>query len=100
MRKGIDRQCVSAGSFYFFVKERCVMNDNRYSNPAKLHWHPDISCPACGEEVNSWDKRCSRALGYKAIFCEACISKEYGINIEELRDTMKEHFGLIPCPGI
>ena len=56
--------------------------------------------PACGGRVNSWDKRCSRALGYKAIVCEACISKEYGIDVEELRGTMKNHFGLIPCPGI
>ena len=76
------------------------MNDRQFSNPAKLHWYPDISCPACGGEVNSWDKRCSRALGYKAIVCEACISKEYGIDVEELRGTMKNHFGLIPCPGI
>ena len=34
------------------------------------------------------------------VACEACISKEYGITTEELRDTMKDHFGLIPCPGI
>ena len=71
-----------------------------YSDRARLRWYPDICCPACGGEVNSWDKRCSRALGYKAIVCEACISKEYGIDVEELRDTMKNHFGLIPCPGI
>ena len=76
------------------------MDDRNYSDPAKLRWSPDISCPACGGKVNSWDKRCSRALAYKAIFCEKCIAKEYGINVEELRDTMKNHFGLIPCPGI
>ena len=76
------------------------MSNTNYSDPTKLSWYPDISCPVCNGKVNSWDKRCSRALGYKAIFCEACISKEYGINIEELRDTMKENFGLIPCPGI
>jgi hypothetical protein len=76
------------------------MNERDYSAPAKLRWYPDISCPVCGGRVNSWDKRCSRALGYKAIVCEACISKEYGIDVEELRDTMKNHFGLIPCPGI
>ena len=71
------------------------MNERDYSAPAKLRWYPDISCPVCGGRVNSWDKRCSRALGYKAI-----VSKEYGIDVEELRDTMKNHFGLIPCPGI
>ena len=76
------------------------MNEQNYSAPAKLHWYPDISCPVCGGEVNSWDKRCSRALGYKAIVCEACIAKEYGLTVEELRDTMKNHFGLITCPGI
>lgn len=76
------------------------MDDRNYSAPAMLRWYPDISCPVCGGKVNSWDKRCSRALAYKAIFCEDCISKEYGIDVEELRDTMKNHFGLIPCPGI
>ena len=76
------------------------MGEGKYSNPARLHWYPDLACPACGGEVNSWDKRCSRALGYKAIVCEECIAKEYGIDVEELRDTMKNHFGLIPCPGI
>ena len=77
-----------------------MMSSGKYSNPAKLHWYPDLACPACGGEVNSWDKRCSRALGYKHIVCEACIASEYQIDVEELRDTMKEHFGLIPCPGI
>ena len=76
------------------------MGDRQYSNPAKLHWYPDIFCPVCGGEVNSWDKRCSRALAYQSIICEVCIAKEYGIDVEELRDTMKNHFGLIPCPGI
>lgn len=76
------------------------MNERSFSNPAKLHWHPDLSCPVCGGEVNSWDKRCSRALGYQQIVCESCIVQEYQIEVEEPRDTMKEHFGLIPCPGI
>lgn len=76
------------------------MNDRSYSCSARLHWYPDLSCPVCGGEVNSWDKRCSRALGYKQIVCEDCIAHEYEIDAEELRDTMKNHFGLIPCPGI
>lgn len=71
-----------------------------YSDPRKLRWYPDLACPACGGAVNSWDKRCSRALGYRQIVCEACIAKEYEITAEELRDTMKNYFGLIPCPGI
>lgn len=71
-----------------------------YTNPKKLSWY-DIPCHCCGkEETNSWDKRCSRALGYKNIVCEDCISKEYGVSVSVLRDTMREHFGLLPCPGI
>ena len=76
------------------------MSNTNYSDPTKLSWYPDISCPVCNGKVNSWDKRCSRALGYKQIVCEDCIAHEYEIDVEELRDTMKNHFGLIPCPGI
>lgn len=72
----------------------------RYADPKKVIWLADVSCHVCGGEVNSWDKRCSRALEYKHITCEKCISKEYGVSVEELRDTMQEHFGLVPCPGI
>lgn len=45
-----------------------------YSDAGKLAWYPDIACPVCGGDVNSWDKRCSRALGYRQIVCEGCIS--------------------------
>lgn len=38
-----------------------------YSDAGKLAWYPDIACPVCGGDVNSWDKRCSRALGYAAV---------------------------------
>lgn len=71
-----------------------------YSNPKKLHWLADMECNICAGEVNSWDKRCSRALGYNNIVCECCIAKEYDVTVNELRRTMEEHFGLIPCPGI
>ena len=40
-----------------------------YSDAGKLAWYPDIVCPVCGGDVNSWDKRCSRALGYRQIVC-------------------------------
>ena len=76
------------------------MSDRNYSNPAKLRWYPDLSCPVCNGQVNSWEKRCSRALGSKSIVCEAGLAKDYGLTVEELRGTMKNHFGLIPCPGI
>ena len=72
----------------------------QHNDPRLLHWYEEICCPVCGERVNSWDKRISRALGYKAFVCEGCIAKEYGVTVEELRDTMENHFGLVPCPGI
>lgn len=62
--------------------------------------YPDIACPVCGGDVNSWDKRCSRALGYRQIVCEGCISEEYQVTVENLRYVMENHFGLVPCPGI
>ena len=71
-----------------------------FENPSKVTWLADVSCHVCGGEVNSWDKRCSRALGYQHITCEECIGKEYGVTVQELRATMEEHFGLVPCPGI
>lgn len=74
--------------------------DGTYSNPRKIHWLADIACNVCSGEINSWDKRCSRALGYKKIVCESCIVKEYEVTVPVLRSTLEEHFGLIPCPGI
>lgn len=72
-----------------------------YSNPKRIVWYDGIPCPACGaERTNSWEKRICRALGYQAIVCEKCVAKEYGLTVEKLRETMREHFGLIPCPGI
>lgn len=60
----------------------------------------DEKCPACDKRVNSWDKRLSKALGYKQIVCEKCIAKEYDITVEELRDISAHHFGLFPCMGL
>ena len=60
----------------------------------------DDRCPVCNERVNSWDKRLSKASGYKQILCERCIAKEYDITVDELRETAEHHFGLTPCFGI
>lgn len=60
-----------------------------YSDAGKLAWYPDIACPVCGGDVNSWDKRCSRALGYRQIVCEGCISEEYQVTVENLRYVME-----------
>ncbi|HCA28884.1 MAG TPA: hypothetical protein DEP23_04590 [Ruminococcaceae bacterium] len=60
----------------------------------------DQYCHCCGKQVNTWDDRCRKALKYQNPICEDCICKEYGLTENELRDTMKEHFGMIPCQGI
>lgn len=60
-----------------------------------------IPCPLCGQELNSWDNRASRALGYLHYqVCESCLCKEYGKNRDEFRDILEEYFGMRPCKGI
>lgn len=60
-----------------------------------------IPCPLCGRELNSWDDRASRALGYKTYqVCEACLCKEYGKTQAEFRDVLESFFGMRPCAGI
>lgn len=59
-----------------------------------------MNCHNCGKELNSWEKRCSKALAYQNAVCEKCISDEYGKTIDELRATMEHFFGMRPCQGI
>ncbi len=66
---------------------------------SNLKWL-DENCHVCGERLNSWDARCSKALAYKHKTCERCIAKEYDRTVEEFRDIMEHHFGLFPCMGI
>ncbi len=77
-----------------------MSKDRAFSDPRKVTWLEDISCNVCSGRVNSWDKRCSRALGYRHIICECCIAKEYGETVDSLRAVMQNHLGLVPCPGI
>ena len=65
----------------------------------KVRWL-DENCISCGERLNSWDAKLSKALQYHNKKCENCISKEYGVTQSELRRTMQELFGLLPCQGI
>lgn len=46
-----------------------------YSDAGKLAWYPDIACPVCGGDVNSWDKRCSRALAIGRSYARAVSRK-------------------------
>jgi len=73
----------------------------KYSHPKRIVWYNDVPCLVCGvERTNSWEKRISRALGCKAIICENCIAKAYGLTVAELRDTMVRRWGRVPYPGI
>lgn len=60
----------------------------------------DEYCHVCGRQLNSWDARCSKALGYIRKTCEGCIAKEYGRTTKELRETLEDFFGMRPCQGI
>ncbi len=60
----------------------------------------DEACHVCGEQINSWDKRCGKALGYNRAVCEACIIKEYDVTVDTFRAMMNHHFGMIPCLGL
>ena len=60
----------------------------------------DIPCSRCmKKKITKWDKRCSLALGYKALVCEDCISKDYDLTVDELQEALWEHFRLTPSPS-
>lgn len=65
----------------------------------KIRWL-DAYCHTCGQQLNSWDKRVSVALGYKHTVCEKCIAKEYEKDTNELRSILEDFFGMRPCQGI
>ena len=67
--------------------------------PEKVRWL-DSSCHVCGCQLNSWDQRCSKSLGYKNLTCEKCIAKEYGKDVQEVREIMEDFFGMRPCQGL
>lgn len=59
-----------------------------------------MECEKCDKKLNSWDKRCSKALGYKNPICESCIAKEYDMTVDELRSKLEDFFGERPCMGL
>lgn len=67
--------------------------------PEKVKWL-DEECHICKGRINSWDKRCGKALGYRQAICEDCIIKEYDVTIETFRSIMNHHFGMVPCLGL
>lgn len=60
----------------------------------------DSDCNACGRQLTSWDRRLSKSLGYRYPVCEACIAREYDMDVEVLRDRMEEFYGMRPCQGL
>lgn len=60
----------------------------------------DENCNSCGEQLNTWDARLSKALAYKYPVCEKCIAKEYDRDVEWLRSYFERVFGMRPCMGI
>ncbi len=65
----------------------------------KLKWL-DEYCNCCGNQLNSWDKKISRALRYQNAVCESCVAKEYDMDVDALRRRMEHYLGLRPCQGI
>lgn len=60
----------------------------------------DETCNCCGRQINSWDKRVSKALAYRYPCCEVCIAKEYDEEVEVLRNRMEHYFGMRLCLGL
>ena len=65
----------------------------------KLKWL-DETCNSCNKQINSWDKRISKVLSYKYPCCEACIAKEYDMDIDALRNRIEHYLGIRPCLGL
>lgn len=65
----------------------------------KLVWY-DEPCAYCGENINSWDKRVSKAMCFTFPICESCIAEEYGMTVDYLRSRMEDRFGMRPCEGL
>lgn len=62
--------------------------------------HTGQYCHSCGQELTSWEIRCSKALAYRNYVCEQCIAKEYDLTPDEFRDKLEDYFGMRPCRGL
>lgn len=65
----------------------------------KMRWL-DEECNVCGQQLNSWDARLSKALMYQNKVCEKCISNEYDMDVDKLRSYFEDVFGMKPCAGL
>ena len=84
-------------TFLFFMSKKSGKEGD--TRMARLRWL-DKYCNKCGNQLNSWDARLSKALAYKYPCCESCIAAEYDMTAMELRDRMEDYFGIRPCLGI
>jgi len=62
--------------------------------------HTGRHCHSCGQELTSWDLRCSKSLAYVNPVCEICIAKEYDMTVDVFRDQLEGFFGMRPCMGL
>ena len=90
-------QETGAEAFLFFMSQKSGKEGER--RMAKLKWL-DECCNKCGNQLNSWDARLSKALAYRFSCCESCIAVKYDMTADELRDRMEDYFGIRPCLGI
>ena len=58
------------------------------------------TCPICGTEMNTWDKRCCIATATPVFICESCLAEKYGKDKEGFRELMEEYFDIRPCQGV
>lgn len=65
----------------------------------KMRWL-DEECNICGQKLNSWDARLSKALTYQNKVCEKCIANEYDMDVDKLRSYFEDVFGMKPCTGL
>ena len=59
----------------------------------KMRWL-DEKCNICGQQLNSWDAKLSKALMYQNKVCEKCIANEYDMDVDKLRSYFEDVFGM------
>ena len=53
----------------------------------RVRWLEEY-CHVCGRQLNSWDARVSKALGYRHKLCEGCIAERAKARLEKNADDV------------
>lgn len=56
-------------------------------------------CKTCGNKMNSWDMRLSKAFKVYNT-CENCFCSIYDMDQQAFRKKMEDYFDMRPCKGI